>query len=101
MSDKAAHDSPVTNVRFDPLSGKCVVSSSSDGTVQFIADFNEETDSPTGEGPFGSIKEQVQVFKMKCNEWVNTVSFSQSGQEVAFATHDSTMHFFTITAEDV
>lgn len=33
---------------------------------------------------------------MKCNEWVNTVSFSPSGREVVFATHDSTMHFFTI-----
>lgn len=79
VSDKAAHDSPVTCVKFDPLAGKCVVSCSSDGTVQFNADFNEELDQATGEGVFGGISEPVQIFKFKCNEWVNTFSFSPLG----------------------
>lgn len=101
IADKATHDGPVTCVRFDPLCGKGIVSASTDGTVQFMGNFEEEIDGPGGEGIFGQISEPSSLFKLKCNEWVNTVSFSPSGQEICFATHDSTMHFFTITAEDV
>jgi WD40 repeat protein len=101
ISDKPTHDSPVTKVCFDPLSGKCVASASTDGTVQLNSDFNEEVDSKTGDGPFGNFNEPAQIFKFKCGEWVNSLSFSPSGHELAFATHDSTMHFVSITEADV
>jgi len=101
ISDKPTHDAPVTKVCFDPIDGKCIASASADGQVQFNSDFNEDIDSPTGTGPFGNITDPMRIFKMQCGEWVNSVSFSPSGTEVAFATHDSMMHFFSITEADV
>lgn len=85
ITDKPTHDAPVTKVAFDPLSGKCIASCAADGQVFFNADFNEELDEKTAAGPFGAIVEPDRIFKMNCGEWVNTISISPTGQEIAFA----------------
>jgi len=83
LSDKAAHDSPVTNVRFDPISGKCLVSCSTDGKVICFSHVCEVDN--INDGPFGGLQKDDKLFQFKCTEWVNTVAFSPSGSEIAFA----------------
>lgn len=98
---KSLHDSPVTCVRFDPLAGRVVVSASTDGVVYVTSSYLEDLDgNGAGEGVWGKVVDTEVLFKLKCSEWVNTVSFSPSGSCIAFATHDSIMHFFDITEKN-
>lgn len=41
---KPLHDSPVTSVKFDPLSGRVVASSSTDGSVIVSSTYYEDMD---------------------------------------------------------
>lgn len=96
------HDAPVVCVRFDPLSSRVIASASADGQVIVSTSYYEELDGKAeAAGPFGKVNSQEILFRFKCSEWVNTISFSPSGKWIAFATHDSTMHFVPITEENV
>jgi WD40 repeat protein len=77
--NKSLHDSPVTSVKFDPLSGRVVASSSTDGTVIVSSAYDDQMDTAQDQGPFGKLKSNEILFKFKCTEWVNCVSFSPSG----------------------
>lgn len=77
--NKPLHDSPVTSVKFDPLSGRVVASSSTDGTVVVISAYDDQRDPAQDQGIFGKLNSDVVLFKFKCSEWVNCVSFSPSG----------------------
>ncbi len=77
--NKSLHDSPVTSVKFDPLSGRVVASSSTDGTVIVSSAYDDQMDTAQDQGPFGKLKSNEILFKFKCSEWVNCVSFSPSG----------------------
>jgi WD40 repeat protein len=77
--NKPLHDSPVTSVKFDPLSGRVVASSSTDGTVIVSSAYDDQMDTAQDQGPFGKLKSNEILFKFKCTEWVNCVSFSPSG----------------------
>ena len=82
---KALHDSPITAVKFDPLAGRVIAYASTDGCVMVTTAFYEDLDHGDDNGPFGKIKSQEVLFKFKCSEWVNTLSFSPSGSQLAFA----------------
>jgi len=77
--NKPLHDSPVTSVKFDPLSGRVVASSSTDGTVVVSSTYDAQIDTAQDQGPFGKLTSPEILFKFKCSEWVNCVSFSPSG----------------------
>jgi len=78
--NKSLHDAPVTCVRFDPLSSRVVVSCSADGVVYVTSSYLEDLDGKgAGAGVFGKVCDAEVLFKLKCSEWVNTVSFSPSG----------------------
>lgn len=84
--EKALHDAPVVCVRFDPLSSRVIASASADGQVIVSTSYYEELDGKAeAAGPFGKVNSQEILFKFKCSEWVNTISFSPSGQWIAFA----------------
>jgi len=53
--DKPLHDSPVTQVKFDPLSGRVVASASTDGCVIVTSSFYEDIDLGEDRGPFGKL----------------------------------------------
>ncbi len=104
------HDGPVVCVKFDPLSSRVVASASADGQVIVSTSYLEELDGKAdSSGPFGKIKTSEILFKFKCNEWVNTLSFSPSGKQLLFASkflfviiaHDSTLHIFPMNEADV
>lgn len=80
------HDGPVVCVKFDPLSSRVVASASADGQVIVSTSYYEELDGKADSpGPFGKITKQELLFKFKCSEWVNTLSFSPSGNQLLFA----------------
>lgn len=88
--DKPLHDGTVVSVKFDPLSGRVVASASIDGTVCISSAFDPDLDANNTAGPFGSVstnyKESLEtIFKFKCSEWVNTVSFSPSGNSICYS----------------
>lgn len=93
--DTHLHDGPVVAVRFDPLSGRVVVSASADGTVILSSCYIPELDKDS-DGLFGgfSSPETTILFKFKMGAWVNTVSFSPSGQALIFASKLKTNHNF-------
>ncbi len=78
------------SVRFDPLSSRVVASASIDGTVCISSAFDPDLDSNSTSGPFGSVttnykESQETIFKFRCSEWVNSVSFSPSGNTICYA----------------
>ena len=48
-----------------------------------------------GAGPFGKVKTAEILFKFKCNEWVNTVQFSPSGNQIVFASKFDGIYLFS------
>lgn len=87
---KPLHDGTVVSVKFDPLSSRVVASASIDGTVCISSAFDPDLDTSSTAGPFGSVTTnykdaQETIFKFKCSEWVNTVSFSSSGSTICYA----------------
>lgn len=100
-------------MRFDPLSSRVVASASADGTVIISSCVNPDLDAGSKAGPFGSVDgEEVQIiFKFKPGSWVNTLSFSPSGNSMAYASksflshiflaHDCTVHFISFSVEEV
>lgn len=88
--DKPLHDGTVVSVKFDPLSGRVVASASVDGTVCISSAFDPDLDASSTAGPFGQVntnykESQETIFKFKCSEWVNTVSFSPSGNTICYS----------------
>jgi hypothetical protein len=43
----------------------------------------------------------TKIFQFNSKCWNNTLSFNQSGEWLAFASHDSEMHFVKFTKEGV
>jgi len=68
-------------VRFDPQSSRVVASASADGTVIISSCVNNALDAGSKGGPFGVVEgEEVQIiFKFRPGSWVNSLSFSPSG----------------------
>jgi len=99
---KPLHKASVTAVKFDPLSGRVVASSSADGSVLVTSAYKEELDTD-GAGPFAGVVEEAGtvMFRLKTSVWNNTLSWSPSGATLAFASHDCEMHFAAFTAESV
>ena len=99
---KPLHKASVTAVRFDPLSGRVVASSSADGSVLITSAYKEELDTD-GAGPFAGVVEEAGtvMFRLKTSVWNNTLSWSPSGATLAFASHDCEMHFAAFTPESV
>jgi hypothetical protein len=85
QTEKPLHDSAVVCVKFDPLSSIVVASASTDGQVIVTSNHFPELDGESGTGPFGAIRELDVIFKFRCSEWVNMLSFSASGNTLAFA----------------
>ena len=100
---KPLHKASVTQVRFDPGSGRVVASASADGTVVVTSAYKEEIDTAPGTGPFGNVSDGYGevLFRMKTNVWNNTLAWSPSGATLAFASHDCEVHFAEFTAEIV
>ena len=90
-------------VRFDPGSGRVVASASADGQVFITTCYDENLDKGhSATGPFASVDTDAdQLYKFSSNAWINTLSFSPSGEQLAFATHDCELHFVRFTAEMV
>ena len=90
--DTHLHDGPVVAVRFDPLSGRVVVSASADGTVILSSCYIPDLDKDSN-GIFGGFSnpETTILFKFKMREWANTVSFSPSGEALMFASKSKPM----------
>jgi len=88
--DEPLHDGSVVSVKFDPLSSRVVASASIDGTVVISTAFDPILDSQSTAGPFGQVSTPYKIthetiFKFKCGEWVNTLSFSASGKTLCYS----------------
>ena len=97
---KPLHDGTVVSVKFDPLSSRVVASASIDGTVCISSAFDPDLDTSSTAGPFGSVttnykEAQETIFKFKCSEWVNTVSFSSSGSTICYASKLKSPNYFS------
>jgi len=98
---KPLHKATVTEIRFDPASGRAIASASCDGTVLITSAYKEDVDTDTGSGPFAAVTEDYGdvLFRLKTSVWNNTLSWSPSGATLAFASHDCEMHFAEFTPE--
>lgn len=96
------HKDSVGSVRYDPGSGRVIASASCDGKVIISSAYDPELDKD-GAGPFASVTLEYGevIFKYQTSAWNNTLDFSQSGQTLAFASHDCEMHFVEFSAESV
>jgi WD40 repeat protein len=84
---KARHTDSVIQVRYDPGSGHVVASVSLDGTVQIKSCYNADIDSThDASGLFAGIRTSgVTVFKFNPGQWINSFSFSPSGEQFVWA----------------
>lgn len=91
-------------MRYDPGSGNVVASVSLDGTVQIKSCYNPNVDGEHADatGPFAHIRHSGEtVFKFNPGQWINSFSFSPSGEQFVWATHDSELHFCSIDAAQI
>jgi WD40 repeat protein len=74
-------------VRFDPLSSRVVASASVDGSVFITSCYEPELDAKSTAGPFGNVQSEFGevLYKFNTSAWINTLSFSPSGQNFVFA----------------
>lgn len=102
---KPRHKDSVLQVRYDPGSGHVSASCSLDGTIQIKSCFLEEFDGPgkaSATGPFAGIDTDGDtVFKFNPGSWVNLFAFSPNSSQFVYGTHDSELHFASITEADV
>jgi len=71
---KPLHKSSVLSVRFDPLSGRVVASSSTDGNCYITSCFLKDTDGTSTEGPFGSVTSYGEtLIAFNAIGWINFV----------------------------
>lgn len=103
-TNRPRHKDSVTNVRYDPGASRVSASCSLDGTIKINSCYEEEIDGLDANpiGPFAGItSNDVSIFKFNPGAWINTFCFSSDGSQFVWATHDSELHFCSITEEAV
>jgi len=97
------HDSTVLDVAWHP-NNVLLATASSDGQCRVVSAFVKGVDTKDAVGsgtafgsklPFATVCKEIQV-----GSWVHTVKWSPSGNRLAFATHDSTLHVLECATEN-
>ena len=95
-SNKPIHKASAICAKFDPLSSRVVISSSLDGSVLITTCYTDKLDKE-GSGPFADITTYGEnLLSVSCNGWVNHVSFSPSGTNICYITHDCEVNFMNV-----
>lgn len=91
------HKSTVLCCAFHPHNGQLLVTGSSDFKCRVFSTFDADVDGAVVDsGPFPQPLEFGEVYaELPCAGWVNAVAWSPSGNTLAFAGHDCTLHVAT------
>jgi len=96
--------STVLSIDWHPNS-KFLLTGSSDYKARIFSAFLDKVEEDVDADYWGSVFPEHNVFGAvlwefdACQAWVNSVCWSPSGNSVAFAGHDSSIHFAAISAE--
>lgn len=97
---KAKFESSILCCSFDP-SSRVIAAASFDGSCKVISAIIPGIDSEVGDGPFGKINDfGTPILEFSCYFWLNHVSWSPSGNELCYLSHDATLNFVKINQED-
>ena len=88
------HKSTVLCCAFHPTNGQLMATGSSDFKCRIFSTFDADVDGTVvNSGPFLQPVEFGEVYaELSAQGWVNAVAWSPSGESLAFAGHDSTLH---------
>lgn len=88
--------STVLCVAFHPLNSQILACGSADFKCSVFSVFSSDVDAGPDGGPFGAPVEFGDTYaEFSALGWVNAVAWSPSGNVLAFAGHDSSIHFVT------
>lgn len=97
---KKKFKSTVQCVAFHPTNGQLLATGSSDFKCRVYSTFSTNVDgNNVNPGPFGTPLEFGEAYcEMSSLGWIHAVAWSPSGNVLAYAGHDSVVHFATLTA---
>jgi len=96
---KKKFKSTVLCCAFHPTNGQLLATGSTDFKCRVFSTFASDVDGTSvNAGPFGSHLEFGEAYaELTSLGWVNAVAWSPSGNVLAYAGHDSTIHFATFS----
>ena len=98
IKKRPPHKASVICTKFDPLSGRVIVSASLDGTIQIHSAYVEELDKDSA-GPFGNVTSTGETLQtIQCNGWVNYINFSPNSELICYVTHDCELNFTNVSS---
>lgn len=93
------HKSTVLCVAFHPSNGQLLATGCADFKCRVISTFTGDVDPNPNSAPFGTPVEFGETYaEMTALAWVNAVAWTPSGNSLAFAGHDSSLHVATFYA---
>jgi len=91
------HDSTVTRVDWHPGS-ILVATSSTDSKVRILSSFIRGLDKKPGDTPYGARLPFGELLgEYDSSTWIHSVRWSPSGNQLAFASHDSSVTFIDVS----
>lgn len=98
---KKKFKSTVLCVDFHPANGQLLATGCADFKCRVYSTFSSEVDGTTvNSGPFANFSGPVEFgetyLELSASGWVHAVAWSPSGNILAYASHDSTVHFATL-----
>lgn len=98
---KKKFKSTVLCCAFHPKNGQLLACGSSDFKCRVYSTFTADVDgTDVNAGPFGNPLEFGEAYcELNSLGWVNAVAWSPSGSTLAYAGHDSSIHFATFVSE--
>ena len=95
--------STVICVAFHPTNGQLLATGCADFKCRIFSTYSADVDgdaaSDVNAGPFGKPVEFGEVYtELSTTAWINAIAWSPSGNTLAYASHDSAIHFATFPA---
>mmetsp|Transcript_12105 Transcript_12105/g.12477 ORF Transcript_12105/g.12477 Transcript_12105/m.12477 type:complete len:376 (-) Transcript_12105:76-1203(-) len=95
---KKKFKSTVLCCAFHPHNGQLLATGAADFKCRVYSTFDSTVDGPPDAGPFAAPLEFGEAYiEFPAGGWVSAVAWSPSGNTLAYAAHDSTIHFVTFT----
>ena len=97
---KKKFKSTVMCVAFHPLNGQILATGCADFKCRIFSTYSADVDGERADDvrcePFAKPVEFGEVYaELSANSWINCLAWSPSGNVLAYATHDSSIHFAT------